>query len=78
LAATSAGISIISAHTNLDRAPAGARVLADALGLADAQPLERSSQTMSLVTVYVPEEAAATVLAAMREAGAGRVGLYDG
>lgn len=78
LAATAAGVSIISAHTNLDRSPAGARVLADALGLVDTQPLERSSQSMSLVTVYVPAESAAAVLGAMREAGAGRIGLYDG
>ncbi|MDO9107600.1 MAG: Nif3-like dinuclear metal center hexameric protein, partial [Coriobacteriia bacterium] len=45
--ALSQGIALIAAHTNLDRAPAGARVLADALGLADVQPLERSLQTMS-------------------------------
>ncbi len=72
------GVALIACHTNLDRAPAGADSLPAAIGLGQGAPLERSLQTMALVTVYVPPEAAERVRAAMTDAGAGRIGLYGG
>jgi len=76
--ALSRGVALIAAHTNLDRAPDGAASLPLALGLEPGTPLERSLQPMALVTTYAPPEAAERVRAAMKGAGAGRVGLYDG
>lgn len=72
------GVALIAAHTNLDRAPDGADSLPHAIGLAPGVPLERSLQTMALVTTYVPLEAAERVRAAMTQAGAGRIGQYAG
>lgn len=76
--ALSRGVALIAAHTNLDRAPDGAESLPRALGLEPGVPLERSLQPMTLVTTYVPPEAAERLRAAMKQAGGGRIGLYDG
>lgn len=72
------GVALIAAHTNLDRAPDGAGSLPLAVGLEAGTPLERSLQPMSLVSVYVPLEAAERVRQAMSAAGAGRIGRYEG
>ncbi|MCL5886940.1 MAG: Nif3-like dinuclear metal center hexameric protein [Actinobacteria bacterium] len=72
------GVSLIAAHTNLDRAPAGAGALGATLGLPSGEPLERSMQSLAHISVFVPSEAADTVRAAMTEAGAGRIGEYEG
>ncbi len=72
------GVALIAAHTNLDRAPDGAGSLPHALGLESGVPLERSLQSMALVTTYAPSQAAQRVRAAMAQAGAGRIGLYAG
>lgn len=76
--ATRHGVSLIAAHTNLDRAPAGAAALGEALRLPTGEPLERSMQSLAHISVFVPSEAADTVRAAMTEAGAGRIGEYEG
>lgn len=77
-AAARRGISVASFHTNLDRSPDGAGALARALGLPDGLPLESSLQDAAKVVVFVPEGFAGAVRDAMRRAGAGRVGLYEG
>lgn len=72
-------IACYAAHTNADIAPDGVCVaLADALGLTelsqlDPRPIERLDQ----VVTFVPAEATDRVVAALSEAGAGRVGAYD-
>ena len=76
--AQSLGVSIVSAHTNLDRAPAGGDALCAALRLDPLRPLESGPQPMSLVITYVPAEQLDAVADAMSLAGAGRIGLYDG
>lgn len=74
--AVNSGISIINAHTNLDRDPAAQRLLPELLGLTPAMPLESASMPMSMVTVYVPGDFAERVRADMAAAGAGRIGDY--
>lgn len=77
LEAARAGVALVCAHTNLDRAPAGADALPRALGLTPARPLESSRQEVSLVITYAPREALDGVAGAMSSAGAGRIGLYE-
>ena len=75
-AALDAGVALINAHTNLDRAPAAGRLLPQALGLTALRPIERRTMPMSLVTVFVPPAFAKKVTDAMMGAGAGHVGDY--
>ena len=77
-AALDAGIALINAHTNLDRAPAAGMLLPEALGLIAKRPIERRTMPMTLVTVFVPSSASDAVTHAMLGAGAGRVGEYSG
>lgn len=77
-AALAAEVAVASFHTSLDRAPAGADALSVALGLTTLEPLESGVEPISVVVTYVPADDAAAVRAAMAEAGAGRIGLYDG
>jgi len=77
-AALDAGIALINAHTNLDRAPAAASLLSDALGLSVMKPIERRTMPMTHVTVFVPPAASEKVVDAMLGAGAGRIGEYSG
>lgn len=77
-AAAAAGVALVNAHTNLDRAPDGADALPRAAGLSPGVPLERGSVPVAFVVTYAPADAADAVLAAMHRAGAGRIGQYDG
>jgi hypothetical protein len=65
-------------HTNLDRAPEGASALPALLGLTCESPLESGTEDVAVVVVYAPQDAERTVRDAMAEAGAGRIGAYDG
>ena len=76
-AAVDAGVALIAAHTNLDRASEGTMALPTLLGLSPLGIVERSVQEMARVTVYAPHEAADSVKTAMSEAGAGVVGSYE-
>lgn len=76
--ALSAGIALVAAHTNLDRAPDGATALPRVLGLDPGRPLEDALLPMSLVTVFVPSSHERAVADAMARAGAGRIGDYRG
>jgi dinuclear metal center YbgI/SA1388 family protein len=75
----SAGCALLTAHTNADQATGGvSEALAMALGLTDLEPLVRAvGEPVDKLTVFVPEDAAAPVRAALAEAGAGRIGNYD-
>ncbi len=72
-------ISVVSAHTNLDRAADGLNDwLANRLGVSDATPLEASvGGHFYKLVVYVPAGHEGEVRDAILAAGAGSVGAYD-
>jgi dinuclear metal center YbgI/SA1388 family protein len=70
-------VAIISAHTNLDRAPHAAGVLLRRLGLGEGEPLEKNPESDELIAVYAPVEAAEDVRSALAASGAGRIALYQ-
>ena len=73
------GIAVVSAHTNLDRAADGLNDwFAARLALKGVTPLETTppGQFYKLV-VYVPEGYEEQVMAAIFQAGGGRIGDYD-
>jgi dinuclear metal center YbgI/SA1388 family protein len=74
-----ADCALLTAHTNADQATDGvSEALARALGLTDLEPLVPAvGEPIDKLTVFVPEDAAAPVRAAISEAGAGRIGDYD-
>jgi dinuclear metal center YbgI/SA1388 family protein len=74
-----AGCALLTAHTNADQADSGvSEALATALGLTDLSPIvPLADEPMDKLVVYVPEDAAAPLRAAIVEAGAGAVGSYD-
>lgn len=74
-----AGCALLTAHTNADHAELGVSdALASALGLTDLTPIRQASgDEVDKLTVYVPDDAAAPVRAALAEAGAGQIGHYD-
>ncbi|MDZ4169011.1 MAG: Nif3-like dinuclear metal center hexameric protein [Coriobacteriia bacterium] len=75
--ALSKGVSLINAHTNLDRDPGAQRLIPSLLGLTPVAPIERSAQPCAVVTVYVPLKSADEVADAMSGAGGGAVGRYQ-
>ena len=72
-------ISIVSAHTNLDRAADGLNDwLAQRLGVTDTIPLEQpESGHFYKLVVYVPSSHQLAVRQAAFSAGAGQIGSYD-
>jgi dinuclear metal center YbgI/SA1388 family protein len=78
-AALGAGISVYAAHTNLDAAPGGLAVeAARRLELRDHRFLHPVAAPARVkVVVFVPEDAAERVRAALAGAGAGAIGPYD-
>ena len=74
-----AGVSYAAVHTNLDAATGGVSyALAEQIGLEGAEILAPLDGVMRKVVVFVPEDSAGAVRAAMAEAGAGRIGAYEG
>lgn len=74
-----AGIALYSIHTNLDAAPGGVSfALANRLGLTEVQFLDGFEKTLYKLAVFVPEEAFDLVREALADAGAGRIGEYEG
>lgn len=73
------GVALHTCHTNADSAPRGvSESMALALGLSDLRPLETDDDSpLDKWVVYVPRDDAARVVAAMHEAGAGKLGDYD-
>lgn len=74
------GLTVVSAHTNLDSAPGGlADLLARRLGLTRVESLAPSPDGARLkLVVFVPEGDAERLAAALKEVGAGRIGRYAG
>ncbi|HEU5359569.1 MAG TPA: Nif3-like dinuclear metal center hexameric protein, partial [Candidatus Deferrimicrobiaceae bacterium] len=72
------GVSVISAHTNADVAPRGvSHALARRIGLRKIRPLLPGEPSDACkVAVFVPPDRADAVLAALSEAGGGRIGAY--
>ena len=78
LAAVRAGIAVLSAHTNLDRAAEGLNDwLARRLGLQGALPLATGSGDLVKLVVFIPAGYEEAVAEALFRAGAGHVGEYD-
>ena len=75
--ALDAGVALINAHTNLDRAPTAGLLLPGLLGLLPRKPIERSTMPMCVVTVFAPRAHAERIVEAMAGAGAGRIGEYQ-
>lgn len=73
-------ISVLSMHTNLDAARGGlADWTARELGLADVNVLSPvKSEGLMKAVVFVPEDHKDILEVALREAGAGKIGLYEG
>ncbi|MDT8440214.1 MAG: Nif3-like dinuclear metal center hexameric protein [Desulfuromonadales bacterium] len=77
-AAIEHSVAVISLHTNLDRAANGLnRWLADTLGLVDSVPLLPAAGDYLKLVVFVPENHAEAVAAALFAGGAGQIGAYD-
>ncbi len=82
LQAAGAGVAVAAAHTNLDVARDGTGTsdpAADVLGLVDRRPLTselREDDRLKLVT-FVPPDHTESVLDALADAGAGRIGAYE-
>jgi len=74
-----AGISVYSAHTNLDAAPNGLnQYLAERLELTEIKPLFPAfDEELFKIVVYVPVSHAEMVREAMTGAGAGHIGRYS-
>jgi dinuclear metal center YbgI/SA1388 family protein len=72
------GTAVISAHTNADVAPRGVSyALARRIGLKGIRPLIPGEPSDACkVVAFVPPDHAAAVLAALSEAGGGRIGAY--
>lgn len=73
------GMSLYTAHTNLDSADKGVNhLLADRLFLIDRKPLSISwTEKLYKLAVYVPTEYTDAVSAAICQAGAGWIGNYS-
>jgi dinuclear metal center YbgI/SA1388 family protein len=72
-------IAVYAAHTNLDVAPGGVNdLLAEALGLTNIEILVPTyEKKLKKLVVFVPEENAQEVKAALGNAGAGAIGNYS-
>ncbi len=72
------GISLFSAHTNLDFTANGVSfALAKKLDLQNINPLKKSSSHLRKITVFVPSEYVEKVTEAMALMGAGIIGNYE-
>lgn len=72
------GITIYSAHTNLDNAPQGVNFkIAEKIGLKNVRILEPKEGMLIKFVTYVPVEKANAVRQALFENGCGSIGEYD-
>lgn len=71
-------VGIYAIHTNLDNILSGVNArIADRLGLSDVTILVPKTNKLLKLVTFVPTEATNTVLNALYEAGAGKIGDYD-
>lgn len=77
--ALSAGLSVLTAHTNADVSPSGVvDALADVVGLRQRRPLRpRPGPAMDKIITFVPDDHVEAVIDALAVAGAGRIGKYE-
>ncbi|HYE96749.1 MAG TPA: Nif3-like dinuclear metal center hexameric protein [Rubricoccaceae bacterium] len=74
-----AGIAYYALHTNLDAAPGGVSfALAEHLGLEGVRSLEPTEGALKKLVTFVPATHAEAVRRALADAGAGRIGAYEG
>lgn len=79
ISALSNGVSIYSAHTNLDNAIGGVNYrIAQKLGLKNVHILQPKEDSLLKLAVYVPVAQADEVRNALFDAGCGSIGNYDG
>ncbi len=72
------GVSIYSAHTNIDNASGGVNYrIAQKLGLENVKILVPKENALLKLSVYVPVAAADAVRDALFAAGCGNIGAYD-
>jgi len=73
-----AGVTLISAHTNLDFSEGGtSHRLAARIGLRNVEFLHQPYRTQKKIVTYVPASHVEAVAEAMANAGAGVIGEYD-
>lgn len=82
LAAATAGVAVLAAHTNVDvGVPGTTDPVADALGLVDRRPLVPPAAAglspTAKLTTFVPHDRTDAIVAALSDAGAGVIGAYD-
>lgn len=71
-------IAIYAVHTNLDHVAHGVnKKIVDKLGLIKTKILQPKKQLLSNLTFFVPEPSKDKVLAAIYQAGAGKIGKYS-
>ncbi|WP_420578144.1 Nif3-like dinuclear metal center hexameric protein [Ekhidna sp.] len=71
-------ISIYAIHTNLDNVHTGVnKKIAEKIGLENLSILQPKVETLSKLTVFVPNVSKQEVLDALYETGAGNIGNYD-
>ena len=71
-------ISLISAHTNMDKAAGGINdKLAELLGLTDVAILPEETEPFVKIVVFVPDSYTHRVMEAACQAGAGQMGNYS-
>ncbi len=71
-------IALLACHTNLDAIEGGVSYrMAQAISLVNVRTLQPRSGLLWNLIVYVPAESAETLLEALWEAGAGKMGAYD-
>lgn len=72
------GITIYSAHTNMDSAEYGVSAhAANKIGLTNMQPLVPHTGKLLKIVTFVPKAQADAVRSAMWQAGAGNIGNYE-
>ena len=78
LRAARAGVAVLVAHTNLDKARGGlADVLAELLGLQGTRPLEPAAVDWLKLVGFVPADDADLIRKALFSVGAGVIGAYE-
>ncbi|MFT5570633.1 MAG: dinuclear metal center YbgI/SA1388 family protein [Cyclobacteriaceae bacterium] len=71
-------ICLYAIHTNLDNISTGVNAkIADVIGLTHTKILKPKTNKLSRLTTFAPEANAEKVLAALFDAGAGKIGNYD-
>ncbi len=71
-------VAIYAIHTNLDNVALGVnKKISDKIGLLDTRVLLPKKHVLSKLETFVPVSSTETVLEALHQAGAGRVGAYE-